>query len=138
MNGPFAGLLVPVLTPFDAQLTPDAKRLTQLCEQLLSCGADGLAVFGTTSEANSMSATERKAVLNDLCSNGIPGEKLMLGIGSCSISETAYRMVAASGRTTDQSVSRSHRGLERFFGRLGKHKIADRNLPETRCLSRFG
>ncbi len=89
MSGPFAGLLVPALTPFDSQLLPDATRLTQLCEQLLNCGADGLAVFGTTSEANSMSAAERKNLLSSLRSNGIPGEKLMPGIGSCSISETA-------------------------------------------------
>ena len=89
MSGPFAGLLVPVLTPFDAELAPDAKRLTDLCERLLSFGADGLAVFGTTSEANSMNAAERKSLLAELRRNGIAGDKLMPGIGSCSISETA-------------------------------------------------
>jgi 4-hydroxy-tetrahydrodipicolinate synthase len=95
MSGQFRGLLVPVLTPFDAQLAPDAKRLTRLCEQLLNCGADGLAVFGTTSEAISMSAAERKSLLGELRSNGIPGEKLMPGIGSCSISETADLLIHA-------------------------------------------
>lgn len=89
MNGPFRGLLVPALTPFAADFTPDANRLARLCEWLLTCGADGLAVFGTTSEANSMSSDERKNLLGSLRSSGIPGEKLMPGIGSCSIAETA-------------------------------------------------
>ena len=89
MSGPFAGLLVPVLTPFDAALAPDKKRFVHFCEQLLKHGADGLALFGTTSEANSMSAGERKALLGELRGSGIPVGKLMPGIGSCSISETA-------------------------------------------------
>jgi 4-hydroxy-tetrahydrodipicolinate synthase len=88
MSGRFAGLLVPVLTPFDATLVPDTKRFVHLCEQLLTRGADALAIFGTTSEANSMSAGERKALLSALRGSGVPADKLMPGIGSCSISET--------------------------------------------------
>ena len=53
MSGPFAGLLVPVLTPFDTTLAPNTKQFVHFCEQLLSHGAGGLALFGTTSEANS-------------------------------------------------------------------------------------
>lgn len=81
-------MLVPVLTPFHRDLTPDAGRFVELCSRLLDRGADGLALFGTTSEANSMSAAERKALLTAVRDSGIPGEKLMPGIGSCALTET--------------------------------------------------
>src|SRR5579875_1673663 len=50
-------------------------------------GADGLAVFGTTSEANSMSPQERMALLDHLIAAGIPAAKLMPGTGACAISD---------------------------------------------------
>ena len=52
---PFHGVLVPVLTPFTPDGEPDAGRFVAFCRWLLDQGADGLAIFGTTSEANSMS-----------------------------------------------------------------------------------
>lgn len=85
----FRGVLVPVVTPFDAELRPDAGRFTRLCRHLLDEGADGLAVFGTTSEANSMSAAERMALLEWLVEKGIPAGRLMPGTGACSLTEAA-------------------------------------------------
>ena len=85
----FRGVLVPVLTPFRADLSPDAERFLALCRHLLAEGAAGLAVFGTTSEANSLSAGERKALLEMLVENGVPADKLMPGTGACSITEAA-------------------------------------------------
>src|SRR6266851_3545201 len=90
---PFAGVLVPVLTPFIATGTrsgePDAGRFVAFCRWLLEEGADGLAIFGTTSEANSMSAGERMALLDRLIASGIPAAKLMPGAGACSVTEAA-------------------------------------------------
>lgn len=88
-SGRFRGVLVPVVTPFDAELRPDAGRFTRLCRHLLDEGADGLAVFGTTSEANSMSAAERMALLEWLVEKGIPADRLMPGTGACSLTEAA-------------------------------------------------
>ena len=48
----FAGVLVPAITPFAARLEPDAPLFLKTCRWLLDQGANGLAVFGTTSEAN--------------------------------------------------------------------------------------
>ena len=50
----FRGLLAPALTPFTADLAPDPSAFLDFCRALLADGADGLAVFGTTSEANSL------------------------------------------------------------------------------------
>ena len=62
----FSGVLVPALTPFNADLAPDPGRFTRLCRYLLNQGADGLAVFGTTSEGNSISVDERNVLLDHL------------------------------------------------------------------------
>src|SRR5271154_3660982 len=86
---PFAGVLVPVLTPFTANGEPDAGRFTLFCRWLLDQGAGGLSVFGTTSEANSMSGPERMALLDALIEAGVPPEKLMPGTGTCSTTEAA-------------------------------------------------
>ena len=85
----FAGVLVPVLTPFTRGGEPDAGRFVAFCRWLLDQGADGLAIFGTTSEANSMSAGERMALLDRLIAAGIPAAKLMPGSGACSMTEAA-------------------------------------------------
>jgi 4-hydroxy-tetrahydrodipicolinate synthase len=85
----FAGVLVPVLTPFTRSGEPDASRFVSFCRFLLDQGADGLAIFGTTSEANSMSAGERMALLDRLLEAGVPAAKLMPGTGACSVTEAA-------------------------------------------------
>jgi 4-hydroxy-tetrahydrodipicolinate synthase len=84
---PFRGVLVPALTPFTADLAPDRAAFTASCSWLLEQGADGLAVFGTTSEANSLSLSERMSLLEHLVANKIPGRALMPGTGACSLPE---------------------------------------------------
>jgi len=85
----FNGVLVPALTPFKSNFDPDADALLTHCRWLLDQGVDGLAVFGTTSEANSLSVEERMNLLEHLLDNGIPPEKLMPGTGMCALSDTA-------------------------------------------------
>src|SRR5437588_12958129 len=94
---PFAGVLVPVLTRFTAAGEPDAGRFVAFCRFLLGQGADGLAIFGTTSEANSMSAGERMELLDRLVAAGIPPAKLMPGAGACSVTEAATLIRHAVG-----------------------------------------
>jgi 4-hydroxy-tetrahydrodipicolinate synthase len=97
MPQPFAGVLVPVLTPFTPAGEPDAGRFVAFCRWILDEGADGLAIFGTTSEANSMSAGERMALLDRLIASGIPAAKLMPGTGACSITEASMLIKHAVG-----------------------------------------
>jgi 4-hydroxy-tetrahydrodipicolinate synthase len=84
---PFHGVLAPALTPFTSDLEPDRATLVTFCAWLLEQGAHGLAVFGTTSEANSLSLAERMSLLEHLVANGIPGQVLMPGTGACSVPE---------------------------------------------------
>src|ERR1700730_15688502 len=89
---PFGGVLVPVLTPFSPSGEPDAGRFVAFCRWLLDQGAGGLAIFGTTSEANSMSPVERMALLDRLIEAGIPARKLMPGTGACAITDAVTRV----------------------------------------------
>src|SRR5580765_7407602 len=81
------GVLAPVVTPFKVDLSPDRERFISHCLWLLSQNS-GLAPFGTTSEANSMSVDERISLLDALVAAGIDPSRMMPGTGCCSISET--------------------------------------------------
>lgn len=88
------GILAPVLTPFTTDLEPDAPRLLEHCRWLLSRGA-GLAVFGTNSEANSLSVREKLDLLEFLVSSGIDPARMMPGTGCCAFPDTVALTRAA-------------------------------------------
>ena len=87
MNQRIHGVLAPVVTPFKADLSPDSKRFIAHCKWLLSQNC-GLAVFGTNSEANSLSMEERLNLLDELVAAGVDPSRMMPGTGCCSITET--------------------------------------------------
>ena len=82
------GVFVPACTPFQADLSVDSKLFVAHCKWLLDEGANGLAVFGTTSEANSLSAGERTDALEQLIAAGISPAVLMPGTGCCALPDT--------------------------------------------------
>jgi 4-hydroxy-tetrahydrodipicolinate synthase len=81
------GVLSPVVTPFDSALRPDAARFVRHCRWLLDQDV-GLAVFGTNSEANSMSVVEKIALLEALIAAGVPPARLMPGTGCCALPDS--------------------------------------------------
>ena len=85
--GKLSGVLCPVITPFDANLSPDADRLVRQCEWLLSQNV-GLAVFGTNSEANSLSVDEKVELLVRLVDAGVDPTRMMPGTGCCALTDT--------------------------------------------------
>ena len=86
-NDRIKGVLSPVVTPFDRELRPDGARLVNHCRWLLEQGV-GLAVFGTNSEANSMSVAEKIALLDTLAASGVPTARMMPGTGTCAFPDT--------------------------------------------------
>ncbi len=83
-NDLMSGVLAPVVTPFTSDLTPDAERLLKHCRWLQDQNC-GLAVFGTNSEANSLSVGERTRLLDMLIEQGLDPKRMMPGTGCCSI-----------------------------------------------------
>jgi 4-hydroxy-tetrahydrodipicolinate synthase len=81
------GVLSPVVTPFDRDLKPDGERLARHCRWLLDNDV-GLAVFGTNSEANSMSVAEKLDLLDQLVATGIPPARMMPGTGCCALTDS--------------------------------------------------
>lgn len=81
-------LFVPAITPFKPDLSTDGEAFIANCRALLDDGADGLAPFGTTSEANSMSVAERVALLDALLDAGIAADRLIPGTGCAALPDT--------------------------------------------------
>ena len=81
------GVLAPVCTPFKADYSPDHNRFVAQCKWMLGQGS-GLAVFGTNSEANSLSVNERIALLDSLLQAGLDPARMMPGTGCCSFTDT--------------------------------------------------
>lgn len=81
------GVLAPVVTPFNQDLSPDPQRLITQCKWMLTQNC-GLAVFGTNSEANSLSVNERIALLDALLAADIDPARMMPGTGCCALTDT--------------------------------------------------
>ncbi len=80
------GVMSPVLTPFNADLSPSAPRFIRHCRWLLDQGV-GLSIFGTNSEANSLSVMEKRVLMDALVDAGIPANRMMPGTGACALTD---------------------------------------------------
>ena len=82
-----SGVLSPVVTPFRPDLSPDPDRFVRQCRWLLSQNV-GLAVFGTNSEANSLSVEEKIELLDRLVGAGLDPARMMPGTGCCALPDS--------------------------------------------------
>ncbi|APT59936.1 dihydrodipicolinate synthase family protein [Roseomonas gilardii] len=85
-RGP-TGVFSAALTPLDADLAPDHATFVEHARWLLEEGCDGIALLGTTGEANSFSVGERKALLEAAVDAGIAPERLLPGTGVAALTE---------------------------------------------------
>jgi 4-hydroxy-tetrahydrodipicolinate synthase len=88
MDQPIDGVFCASVTPVMADLAPDHSAFVAHCRHLLEQGCDGVALLGTTGEANSFSGSERKALLEAAVAAGIAPDRLMPGTGVAAWSET--------------------------------------------------
>jgi len=82
-----SGVLSPVVTPFNADFSVDAERFVRHCQWLMSNGV-GLAVFGTNSEANSLTVGERLDLLDRVVDSGVDAARMMPGTGCCALDDS--------------------------------------------------
>src|SRR5262249_61657655 len=93
------GVYAPVLTPFTRDGAVDPRLYAGFGRWLNREGV-GLAVFGTNSEANSLTVEEKVELLEALRSGGIPGSALMPGTGALAVGDAGRptRAALAGGR----------------------------------------
>ncbi len=82
------GVYCAAATPITEQGAPDTERFSRHCRRLLDDGCHGVALLGTTGEANAFSLKERFAILEAALKSGIPAEALMPGTGLVAIPDT--------------------------------------------------
>ena len=82
------GVFAANLTPQHQDLQVNIEHLLAHCRWLLTHGCNGLAVMGTTGEANSFSVKERIDVLDTLLQGGISPNVFMVGTGCCALTDT--------------------------------------------------
>lgn len=88
MAGPITGVYCAAATPLDENLMPDHRRLADHARRLIADGCHGVAMLGSTGEANSFSLHERKAMLEAVVESGVSAEKLLPGTGVPAFPET--------------------------------------------------
>lgn len=80
-KGLFNGTGVALITPFRKQETIDFSKLEDLINHIISSGIDYIVALGTTSEAATMTATERTALQDFIVETTNGRVPIMLGIG---------------------------------------------------------
>jgi 4-hydroxy-tetrahydrodipicolinate synthase len=83
-----SGVYSAATTPLNADYTADLGLFTAHCQRLLDEGCHGVALLGTTGEANSFSTAERRQILEAALKSGISASQLMPGTGVAAIPET--------------------------------------------------
>jgi 4-hydroxy-tetrahydrodipicolinate synthase len=82
------GVYSAAATPIEPDGSPCFDLFTTHCSELLAEGCHGIALLGTTGEANNFSVDERMALLDAVCNSGISGEQLLPGTSCSNLSET--------------------------------------------------
>tara|TARA_Y100001970_G_scaffold288535_1_gene416131 strand:+ start:821 stop:1747 length:927 start_codon:yes stop_codon:yes gene_type:complete len=86
MEAPINGVYAASLTPLTSKLEPNIPELIDHVLWLLDSGADGVALLGSTGEANSMTLEQRLSIIKK-SANKLPKQKLIIGTGSCALGE---------------------------------------------------
>lgn len=83
-----AGVYCAATTPIAADGAPDTARFAAHCKALLEEGCHGIALLGTTGEANSFGLSERQEILEGVVAAGIDPARLMPGTGTANRPDT--------------------------------------------------
>lgn len=88
MKHPIHGINAAAATPVTADGRPDFGLFVQHCEALIREGCHGVALLGTTGEANSFGVRDRMAILDAAVDGGVDPGALLPGTSTPNVSET--------------------------------------------------
>ena len=97
------GIYSAALTPINDDLSINKNLYLEHCQYLMKQGHDGLAIFGTTGEANSFSIKEKCDTIDFLLSNNLDSNLLIPGTGSSSI-EDAIQLTKFAEKNKSRAV----------------------------------
>jgi len=126
MTHPIGGVNAAAATPVTADGRPDHALFTAHCRALIDEGCHGIAMLGTTGEANSIGLRDRMALLEAALAAGIPGEALLPGT-STPAADDAIELTRHAVKAGVKGClvlppyyykSPSEEGLFRFYARL--------------------
>jgi 4-hydroxy-tetrahydrodipicolinate synthase len=80
-NNIFKGTGIALITPFKQDLSVDTDSLISIVNHVINNGADFLVALGTTSEAPTLSATEKKLVVDTILKANNNRLPVLLGLG---------------------------------------------------------
>tara|TARA_R110002020_G_scaffold47707_22_gene135877 strand:+ start:6145 stop:7074 length:930 start_codon:yes stop_codon:yes gene_type:complete len=82
---PVSGVFCASATPVLADGTPDHDAFLAHCKALIGEGCDGVALLGTTGEANSFSMAQRQALLDKVIAGGMDPRRLLPGTSQTNV-----------------------------------------------------
>ena len=89
---PVHGVFCASATPVLEDGTPDHAAFAIHAKALLAEGCDGIALLGTTGEANSFSLAQRQALLDQVITSGIDPQRLLPGTSQTNVADTVTLM----------------------------------------------
>lgn len=127
MKNPFIGTGVALITPFRKQETIDFSKLEPLINNIINNGVDYIVALGTTSEAATMTETERRA-LQDFIVETVGGRvPIMLGLGGNNtlavrdaIANTNFDNISGILSVTPYYNKPNQRGLAQHFKQIAE------------------
>ncbi len=85
---PVSGVFCASATPVLQDGTPDHAAFAAHCKALIDEGCDGVALLGTTGEANSFSIAQRQGLLEKLIAAGLDPQRLLPGTSQTNIPDS--------------------------------------------------
>jgi 4-hydroxy-tetrahydrodipicolinate synthase len=98
LNDTVRGIIVPLVSPLDAQDRLDRVGLERVIEHVLDGGVSGLFILGTTGEGPSLSHRLRTELVRAVCRQVSGRAPVLVGV-----SDTAYEETLAMARVADQA-----------------------------------
>ena len=83
---PRKGIWAATITPLTENFTPDIGRFIRVGRWQLERGCHGLAMLGTTGEANSIALADRLELIKASCQE-FGGDRLIIGAGACALGD---------------------------------------------------
>lgn len=87
-NLPVSGVFCASATPVLEDGTPDHAAFAAHCKALIEEGCDGIALLGTTGEANSFSISQRQDLLEKVIAAGIDPQRLLPGTSQTNVPDS--------------------------------------------------